>query len=317
MRLGIAIARAASLTNTWTTVQLATVALKRGHSVRFIEPWDFEVDARGEVLARAHAFDPPAPLNDHLVEALHKRTARRCFVTLGRLDLLLLRCAPISPALLTFAALAQERGVAVVNDPRGAQLVSDKAWLAAQPDVRTPATLVTRSLGAAHMFYQQHGTVIVKPARGSGGRAVSLVRARRPTDLDAAWATATRRGEGFVVLQDYVTEADQGEKRIVWLDGEVLGGYLRRRAPGEFRHNLKQGGTIEAMNVTDEERETIRTLTPHLLRAGIRFAGLDLIGSQIIEVNALNPGGTYHTDRLTGSRLAERVIEHFETKRTA
>ena len=146
---------------------------------------------------------------------------------------------------------------------------------------------------------------------------MSLVRSRRPTDLDAAWATATRRGEGFVLIQDYVTEADQGEKRIVWLDGEVLGGYLRRRAPGEFRHNLKQGGTIEAMNVTDEERETIRTLTPHLLRAGIRFAGLDLIGSQIIEVNALNPGGTYHTDRLTGSRLAERVIEHFETNRTA
>lgn len=314
MRIGFVITRAASLDATWTTPSLVLAALERGHQVRLIERHDFDIDARGQLVARASAIDPPAPPLDDLIAALKRRSLRRASIDVGRLDTLVLRSSPLTTDLLTFAALARDRGVRVINDPDGILRVSSKAWLAALPDVPTPPTLITRSAGAATVFYRQHRHgVVVKPARGSGGRAVSRVPAHDITRFDRAFETARRPG-GHVVVQAYLQAAEIGEKRLLWLDGRILGGYLRRRAPGEFRHNLKRGATAVPAQVTDGERALLAPLTPHLLGAGIRFAGLDLIGDHLVEVNALNPGGTFHTDRLTGSRHAQTVIEHFETR---
>ncbi len=308
MRIGFAITRAASVESTWTTVGLASAALDRGWEVRFIEPWDFEVDPVGHLIARAHAFSEPTD-RDTLAESLSTRQAPRRFVDLDRLDLLLLRAAPLHTGVLTFASLAQERDVRVVNDPAGLLRVSHKSWLAAQPGARTPATVVTRSRAAIALFYDRRPSgVVIKPARGSGGRGVSFVEASNPAALDAAFDAAKKVGDGYVVAQAYLSAARQGEKRLLWLDGEVLGGYLRRRAPGEFRHNLKQGGVPEPARVSSTDRELVTQISPALLSAGIRFAGLDVIGDHLIEVNALNPGGAFHTDRLNGTNLAETIM---------
>lgn len=313
MRIGIVITRAASVDSTWTTLHLARAALARGHAVRFVEPWDFEVDARNQLVARAHAFDPPAPSADAMAAALGGRDAPRRFVDVAKLDVLLLRASPFDSAVLTFGMLAQERGVTVVNDPAGVLRVSHKAWLAGIPGVETPATVVTRSLGAAQVFYaQQRDGVVVKPARGSGGRGVTFVAPRRADLLDAAFEIARLRGDGYVVLQAYLPAAEAGEKRLVWMDGVVLGGYLRRRAPGEFRHNLKRGGVAEPLVVDDGDRRVVAALSPALMRAGIRLAGIDLIGGRVTEINSLNPGGAFHTDRLSGSRLADIIIARLE-----
>lgn len=308
MKVAFAISRAASVDATWTTVHLAVAALARGWSVRFIEPWDFEVDPGGALIARAHAFDAPVDA-EVLARQLSSRSAARRFIDVARMDLMLLRAAPLDPTLLSFAMTAQSLGVRVVNDPAGLLQVSHKSWLASQPGVGTPPTLVTRSRAAAQLFYERQRTpVVVKPARGSGGRGVSLVQRRLPSELDEAFDQAQRGGDGYVVLQPYLEEAEAGEKRLVWLDGDVLGGYLRQRALGEFRHNLKRGGLAEPTEVTDSDRALVARLSPALVRAGIRLAGLDVIGNYVIEVNALNPGGTFHTDRLSGTRLADTIL---------
>lgn len=311
MRIGFVITRGASLDVTWTTPALIMAALARGHQVRLLERTDFEIDGSGQLVARVWCLDPPGPSLEALIRGLSRRTIRRSYVAVSKLDLLFMRSTPLNMDLLSFALMAQEQGVRVVNDPAGMLRVSSKAWLAGVPDVPTPATLVTRSAGAAAVFFRAHGRVVVKPARGSGGRSVSRVDAGRTRQFDQAFATARRRG-GFVVVQAYLPDAGEGEKRLLWLDGHILGGYLRRRAPGEFRHNLKRGAQAVPATVTDDERALLAPLAPHLLRAGIRFAGLDLIGSHLVEVNAVNPGGTFHTDRLTGSRHAHTVIEHLE-----
>lgn len=312
MRIGIAITRAAAVDSTWTTLDLACVALARGHVVRFVEPWDFEVDPSGDVLARTHAFDRPTTA-EAMAEALVNRTATRRYVDVARLDLLLLRAAPLDAAVLTFAGLAAERGVPVVNPPGSVLKVSHKAWLASLPGVRTPPTLVTRSTGAALAFYDTHRHgVVVKPARGSGGRGVAWVVENDLPGLEAAVAAAREVGDGYVVLQPYLSAAEGGEKRMVWFDGRVLGGYLRQRGPNEFRHNLARGGTAEPCKADRADLAAIATVTPHLLRSGIRLAGLDLIGGLITEVNTLNPGGTFHTDRLAGTRIADTVVAALE-----
>lgn len=308
MKLGFVISRAASLDTTWTTVHLAVAALARGDSVRFIEPWDFEVDSQGRLIARAHAFDSPESAAA-LVEALQQRSAPRRYVDLRRLDVLMLRSAPLNPSLLAFASLARDLGVRVVNDPDGLVRVTHKAWLASLPGAHVPPSVVTRSKASARLFFQgePHG-VIVKPARGSGGRGVERVLPHRTHELETAFDAAMEHGDGYVVVQRYLPEAAAGEKRLVWLDGEVLGGYLRRRAAGEFRHNLKRGATAEPTDVTPTDRAIIQTVSGPLLQAGIRLAGLDLIGEWLIEVNVLNPGGAYHTDRLAGTDLADLIL---------
>ena len=141
---------------------------------------------------------------------------------------------------------------------------------------------------------------------------MARVRPHDQTGFDRAFRAITDRQAGYAVVQAYLPEANEGEKRLVWLDGRVLGGYLRRRAPGEFRHNLKRGGLAEPVTVSDEDLQVVEALNPPLLAAGIRLAGLDLIGGHLIEVNALNPGGTFHTDRLNGSHLADTVIAALE-----
>ncbi len=313
MRVGIAIPRAASITPTWTTIHLARAALDRGHRVRFVEPWDFEVDPTGRLVARAHAFDAGGLSADQMVESLQERTADRRFVDLAQLDLLLMRVAPLSMAVITFGRLVKRLGVPVVNDPDGMVTVAHKAWLASIPDLPTPATLVTRSRGAARLFAEQrrHG-VVVKPARGSGGHGITRVRRRDDRGLDRAFDAAKARGDGYVVVQDYLPQASQGEKRLLWLDGDLIGGYLRHRAPGDFRHNLRQGGQAEALTLTDADRAMAARISPHLIAAGIRFAGLDVIGDYLTEVNALNPGGTFHVHRLTGNTLADTVLARLE-----
>jgi len=309
VRIVFAISRAASIDGTWTTVHLARLALERGHSVRFVEPWDFEIDVEGRVIARAHAFDSPTSAED-IAQALVSRRAPRRYVDLERIDLLLLRASPLDLAVLTFAEIAKERGVEVVNDPAGLLRVGHKGWLASLADVPTPPTVVTRSRASAQMFYaMQDVGVVVKPGRGSGGRMVSRVAPRDPEQLDEAFELARATSDGYVVVQRYVHDAEVGEKRLVWLDGAVVGGYLRRRAPGEFRHNLKQGGQPEPTDITETDRQIGDALAPHLLAAGVRLAGLDVLGHTVIEVNTLNPGGAFHTDRLSGSRVGELILD--------
>ncbi len=314
MHLGIAVTRTAALDTTWTTVQVARAALERGHTVVFLQCSDVEIDERGTLLARTTAFDRPTE-PEALAEALQARTAPRRFQQLHRLDTMLLRINPLDVSLLALLLRLVDLGVEVVNHPTAALKVAHKGWLATLKDVSTPATLVTRNAGSAHLFLEdQRGPVIVKPAQGSGGQAVTLVPAGNHAALDRALLLAAGRSR-HVVVQAYSAAAEQGEKRLVWMDGEILGGYLRERAEGEFRHNLKQGGTPVAATVTAADQAVMAPLSAHLIAAGVRLAGVDLIGNHVIEVNALNPGGAFHADRLHHSDVAGGIIERLAAGR--
>jgi glutathione synthase len=309
MRIGFAITRAAAIDVTWTTVSLIDAALSRGWTAVIIEPWDWQVNPDGQLVTRAHVFDRLTSRRD-IARALSQRLADRRMMAVSDLDLLLLRASPFNQTVMAFATLASQRGVRVENSPRGLLAVCNKSWLAAQAEVHTPPTLVTRSRASAHHFLTQqpHG-VVVKPAQGSGGRGVSRVRPDQADKLDTAFDCATAQSGGHVVVQAWLQEAEAGEKRVLWLDGALIGGYLRQRAPGEFRHNLKRGAQPHPTQITERERNAVSRLTPALVKAGIRLAGLDLIGEWITEVNALNPGGVHHADRLHGTNLADTILD--------
>ena len=105
------------------------------------------------------------------------------------------------------------------------------------------------------------------------------------------------RGQpGPTVVQGYLPEADDGEKRIFWVDGHIVGGYLRKRAPGAFHHNLQRGGQPEATEISESDKKICDAIAPHLKRNGVAIAGLDIIGSALVECNTLNPGGVHYAE---------------------
>ena len=241
----MAISSAAAVRETWTTAALVAAAQRQGHTVFVVATRDWAV-ANSQVYARAFRMEAGPGSPAEVAEALTHRTVPRTRIAVDRLDLLLLRSAPLDPTLVAFGLLAEARGVRVVNRPSGVLLAAHKAWVASL-GLHSPRTVVTRSVAEAHLFYDEEGTVVVKPNRGSGGKGVSLVSPGDPVALDRAFSLARRVGDGLIVVQAYVHDAALGEKRLLWCDGQILGGYLRRRAPGEFRHNLKRGATAESV----------------------------------------------------------------------
>jgi glutathione synthase len=313
MRLLIAISRVAVCEATHTTIHVAATALARGHQVFFVEPWDFEIDASNRVVMRAYALDEPAR-RDELVRRLSDRVAPRRYLDLSHVDALLLRVNPLDPAVILFAQLAVRAGLTVHNDPSSLLLTGHKGYLATLADVPRPRTLVTRSRAAAILFASEYRSgVVVKPARSSGGRGVSLVPGgRQKHKVEAAFNFARFLGDGYVVVQEYLAEAEEGEKRLVWLDGALIGGYLRSRAPGEFRHNLVRGGCPRTCTIDETDHVLCRALSPHLKRDGVWLAGIDVIGGKIVEVNTLNPGGVHFGEILGGTRMAECIVRSLE-----
>lgn len=300
MRFALLLTNAASVDATWTSVHLGAAALRAGHTLCVLEPADFEVTEAGRLVARAWCADAPLGSIDDLGRAIASRRLPRRYVDIQSCDRMLMRVNPLSVTAEQFCLLAQEQGVELVNDPAGAARTRAKAWLATlPPDVPRPRTLVTGSRTAARAFLEAVGrTIVVKPASGSGGRGVSLVPPRRRDLLERGLAEVAARGSSHAVLQEYMPEAQDGEKRIVWVDGALLGAYRRQRADGDFRHNLKQGARPTPCAIEPADEAIRDAISPHLQRNGIRIAGLDVIGGRLVEVNTLNPGGVHWADTL-------------------
>jgi len=254
-----------------------------------------EVTVHGRVVARAHVLDTPESSPADLANKLAGLHLVRRYVDVGSLDLLVMRANPFTSTVQNLALMAQERGVRVVNDPTGIARTRSKSWLASLREVPHPPTLVTNDHDSARLFAegQSHG-VVLKPALGSGGRGVQHLR--DPSRIANAMRDITRTQPGPIVIQGYLPDADQGEKRIFWVNGHIVGGYLRKRAPGAFHHNLQRGGLPEPVEVTDVDRAICNAIGPHLRRNGIVLAGLDIIGGALIECNTLNPGGIHYAE---------------------
>ncbi len=245
--------------------------------------------------------------------ALHGRTALRRHVEVDRLDVLLLRSNPLDLAVIGFAQLVAAAGVRVCNDPYGLVRTSHKAWVATLAGVPRPRTVVTRSRATIEAFASDcPNGIVVKPARSCGGRGVTVFRGRRRPRLEPAIEAAVRAGDGYVVVQEYVPAAIFGEKRLLWLGGALIGGYLRQRAPGEVRHNLKVGATPTPCPLTEDDHALASALTPHLVHAGVWFAGIDVIGGVVIEVNTLNPGGVFWSEQFSQPDIGDRIIASLE-----
>ena len=191
--------------------------------------------------------------------------------------------------------LAHENGVRIINNPVGLQRASSKLYTVCLPEAVVPKTMVCHSLKSVETFASSiGGPFVMKPLMGSQGRDVFF--------LDDFDSLNTRQvvdilgRSGYLVVQEYVPEASEGDIRVLTLDDEIIStgnpaGIRRTPAPGERRSNVALGGTTTVVELSARQSNICREVAKLISRDGIRFAGLDLIGEKIVEVNVFSPSG--------------------------
>lgn len=213
--------------------------------------------------------------------------------------------------------LDRARGKTVlVNDPRGLRELNEHLTILEFPDLIAP-TIVTRSPARLREFLEeQGGAIVVKPVEGFAGRGVFLVRSGDP-NTSSMFETAVQDGLAWTMAQRYLPEATEGDKRILLVEGEPIGAVLRVPPPGEARDNLHVGARAVATEITEEERRILRAVGPYLVAHGQIFAGVDVIGGRLTEINITSPTGLRHLDAVQGGTSAAPVLDAVEKRVTS
>jgi len=257
MRIGFVVNKLETEKEAYTTTRLAMAAVNRGHEVWMMGAGDFALDADDYVRARARSAPKASykSLKSFLGEVRGPR-GREQRITIDDLDVLLLRNDPAEDqgrrswaqmAGINFGRAAMRRGVIVLNDPNALSQAINKMYFQLFPEEVRPATLITRDRSDIRMFAkEQEGDIIVKPLQGSGGQGVFRVRKNDLGNLNQMIEAVTR--DGYVIAQEYLPEAAEGDMRLFMLNGEPLryknkyAAFRRLRAEEDIRSNIHAGG---------------------------------------------------------------------------
>jgi glutathione synthase len=198
----------------------------------------------------------------------------------------------------------------VMNDPRGLRDANEKLY-AFHFARFLPKTLVTSDRERIHRFVADHDRAVVKPLDGAGGSGVLVVSKNDPNTRSIV-DLITLEGRRHAMVQEFLPAVRAGDKRVLVLDGEILGAINRIAREDDVRSNIHAGGRVEPVEVTAEERAVVAAMAPRLGADGLIFVGLDFIGGKLTEVNVTSPTGIQELSRHVGADVAERVIAWVE-----
>jgi glutathione synthase len=232
--------------------------------------------------------------------------------SLDALDVLLMRKDPPFDMEYIYTTyilqLAEERGLLVVNRPGSLREINEKAYTSWFPQC-TPPTLITRSREELVAFLAEHGKVVLKPLDGMGGRSIFVVGQGDP-NRNVIIETLTENETRFTMVQRYVPEIVDGDKRVLLVDGEPIDYALARiPAPGEHRGNLVMGAKGEGRSLTERDRWLAAQVGPVLARKGVMFAGLDVIGDYLTEINVTSPTGIREIQKKHGHDIGGMLVD--------
>ena len=242
------------------------------------------------------------------------RTDAEVDVMLDDADVVMMRTdPPVDAAYLraTYVLDAVDRRrVLLVNAPTGLREANEKLFTLRYPQL-VPDTLVSGDrheiLDAVHRW----GRAVLKPTDGMAGRGIMQLHPDDP-NLCSIVESATERGRTQVIVQAYVAAADDGDRRVIIVDGEPVGAVRRVAAAGEFRCNMAAGAAVLADEVGTYDRQIAKELAPELERLGIVFCGIDVLGDRLTEVNVTSPTGLREIAALSDPGLAATVTDRLE-----
>ncbi|MCL4144659.1 UNVERIFIED_CONTAM: hypothetical protein GTU68_054139 [Idotea baltica] len=213
-------------------------------------------------------------------------------IELGKLDAILMRKDPPFDMEYVYSTylleLAEQQGALIVNSPQALRDCNEKAYCAWFPDV-CPETLISRDADQFRQFLNTHQDIILKPLDGMGGASIFRVQLNS-ANTSVILETLTQHGQKFAMAQRYLPEIADGDKRILMVDGKAIDYALARiPAKGETRGNLAAGGTGVAQPLSESDHKIAQRVGPELRKRNILFAGLDVIGNCLTEINITSP----------------------------
>lgn len=200
----------------------------------------------------------------------------------------------------------------VLNDPAWLKLANEKMYALFWPELG-PETVVSSDGAHIRETVERMGRAVLKPWDGNGGRGVLLTEAGDP-NLGAMVELLTEEGDRAILVQEYLPAIAQGDKRIILIDGEPLGWFLRVPRPGDHRGNIHVGARVEACELTPRDLEICDAIRPALKKGGMVFVGIDVIGDAMTEVNVTSPTGIQEANRLMGTQIERTLIEVAERR---
>jgi len=288
-----------------TTYFLMLAAAQRGHRVCHLQQHQLHLDhdrVRAAVAWLEVRDDPDRPFTP----------VEQGECDLGDMDAVWIRTDPPLDRRYLYATLLLDHlpaATRVLNRPSGIRNWNEKLAALHYPQF-CPPTLVTADSARLAAFAKAHRRIALKPVDGFGGKGITFHNADGTDEADpAAVEAATAGGRRWVIAQQYLPAARDGDKRILLLDGEPLGAILRVHADGRELNNLDAGGTAHPAELTPRDLEICAALKPGLLEQGIFFAGIDIIGGQLIEVNVTSPTGLQELCRFSGEDFHHRIMD--------
>jgi glutathione synthase len=289
-----------------STFALALEAQARGHALLYYGPRDL-VLYDGKVTARVRSLSLREKLGDHFT------LSESSVYDLSRADVVLMRQEPPFDMAYITATHILERiqpGTLVVNDPVHVRNAPEKLFVTAFKGVMPP-TLITSDHEAIRAFRVEHQDLILKPLYSYGGAGVFHIK---PDDQNfaALLEMFTQFYREPLVVQRYIPEVRKGDKRIILVEGEAKGAINRVPAEGEARSNMHVGGRPEPVALSPRDREICATIGPELKARGLIFAGIDVIGDYLTEINVTCPTGIREIRRFGGADIAALIWDAIE-----
>lgn len=200
----------------------------------------------------------------------------------------------------------------VMNNPAEVRNAPEKLFVMKFKELMPP-TLITRSEDEVKAFREEHGEIIVKPLYGNGGAGVFHLK-QDDSNLGSLMEMFLASSREPVMVQKFLPEVRDGDKRIILIDGEAVGAINRIPAEGEVRSNLVAGGKAVRSSLTDREVEICDTIGPDLKARGLTFVGIDVIGDWLTEINVTSPTGLQSVNQFEGRKLEAEIWDAVEAK---
>jgi len=293
-----------------SSLAMLWAAQRKGWSLFYMEQSDI-YSRDGEVRARMAPISVAMDPNDWFTRSDYQDHS------LTELDVVLMRKDPPFDNEFIYTthllAIAESAGVLIVNRTQSLRDFNEKLFATHFPQC-CPPVLVSRSAERIKAFHAEHKDIILKPLDGMGGSSIYRVT-EDGLNLSVIIETLTRHGAETIMVQRYIPDIVDGDKRILMINGEPLD-YALARIPsqGETRGNLAAGGRGEGRPLTDRDRWICEQVGDSLRKAGLLFVGLDVIGDYLTEINVTSPTCIRELDDQFGLDIGMQLMDCIEAE---
>lgn len=306
------------LTN--STLRLVHESVSRKHTVGILYPNNITI-RNNEVYGFFKVIEKmdKVPIN---FENFHKKVEfKEQLLPIRGFDAMFVRKdPPIDTTMINFLDSIVD-DVFIINDINGMRKANNKTYTSCFDDTNNsylPVTYVSKNKEYLKKVIKESPSerMILKPLNGYGGSGVIVLEKSATQNINSLLDFYIDAGskKNYVIIQEFIEGAEEGDTRILLLNGEVIGAMRRVPAEGEARSNVHAGGTVQKHTLTKTEQALCKKIGPQLVKDGLYLVGIDVINGKLLEVNVLSPGGIVNINRLNKVKLQKKILDFVESK---